>query len=160
MYDTSLAWITEIIDNLEAEANEAIEPPWANGAKILVEGIDASAIDEARLDFGPRHIVVRSQDEPLVLAAFSSLPCRSRPRLKPNCGRIERPGDGDLSLLAGSSIGHTSFPLNESEDFVARSSWLENDVAEGAVGTSSLLDNNVGEGALVTEASVPLGELI
>ena len=82
-----------------------IQPSWAHGAKILVEGFDSAIFDEIYIEpeLGPRHVVVREADQEELLAAFKDLPYRLKPRVKPSAGCVVCPHDGDTSLFAASS---------------------------------------------------------
>merc|ERR1712032_455942 len=74
-----------------------VQPPWANGAKILVEGVGPEHFDEV---LNPSHLVVYEADEPAVFEALQQLPWNLR-KLKPSVGRAVVPSD--LSLLDVSS---------------------------------------------------------
>jgi len=59
-----------------------IKPGWANGAKVFVPGLSATDVAEIRVDLLPRHVVALASDVQQILEALTSLPSRSRPRLK------------------------------------------------------------------------------
>jgi len=89
--------------------NVDISPLWANGAKILVEGIGRGDVEEARACFGgrvglgPQHVVVNKRDEAAIREALRKLPWERRPTLRAAGGRVDIPDDGDSAWLDCSS---------------------------------------------------------
>eukprot|EP00930_Biecheleria_cincta_P093478 TRINITY_DN8387_c0_g1_i1.p1 TRINITY_DN8387_c0_g1~~TRINITY_DN8387_c0_g1_i1.p1 ORF type:complete len:651 (-),score=100.65 TRINITY_DN8387_c0_g1_i1:289-2241(-) len=63
-----------------AERGAELKPPWGNGAKIFVEGVEPADFD---MELSPSHVVVREEDKDRILDALRALPYDSRPRLKP-----------------------------------------------------------------------------
>lgn len=90
-----------------------IKPGWANGAKVLVPGLNAEDVAETHIDLLPRHVVALTRDVQQILDALTSLPSRSRPRLKPSRPVVAIPVKGDISLFADVSCGSSSSSANE-----------------------------------------------
>jgi len=89
-----------------------IKPGWANGAKVFVPGLSATDVAEIRVDLLPRHVVALASDVQQILEALTSLPSRSRPRLKAGKPAVPIPGKGDISLFTDVSCGSGS-SINE-----------------------------------------------
>jgi len=68
------------------ERGAELQPDWANGAKLFVEGVGPEFFD---VHLCPRHVLVFAEDEALVHAVLRKLPYNFRPRLKPGSGRRE-----------------------------------------------------------------------
>jgi hypothetical protein len=85
-------WLNEICDNAilasppavkAMAAGAEIRPAWANGAKVLVQGLDPKDIkDVDRLR--SRHVIVLDEDVEELLRALLVLPPRVRPKLNYN----------------------------------------------------------------------------
>mmetsp|Transcript_182 Transcript_182/g.350 ORF Transcript_182/g.350 Transcript_182/m.350 type:complete len:411 (-) Transcript_182:404-1636(-) len=93
-----------------------VRPPWANGAKIFVDGLLPGDAGEFRAVFaqqprlGPNHVVLHEQDEPEFLEAFGRHMKRLHPRnrvtVKPQGGRLVLTNyslDAQRSAMAGPS---------------------------------------------------------
>jgi len=59
-----------------------VHPVWANGAKVLAEGVDPFVLDEARVIPAPWHVIVREHHEHEVYKTLRALPHEIRPKLK------------------------------------------------------------------------------
>merc|ERR1712183_980855 len=77
-----------------------ISPDWANGAKILVDGLTQAFMEEAGFppaDLRRSHVVVLPEDEKSVVDSLRSLSYRARPRVNNRTTitcQIEYPGEG------------------------------------------------------------------
>lgn len=105
---------TSLAHDMQA-AGVDVQPSWANGAKIFVEGLRPDMLEEARLELKPRHVVVYEGDEAYVLSALDSLPSKARPRLKPSAPAAVVPGDRDPCLLQDASAPTPSSSSQSSE---------------------------------------------
>lgn len=86
-----------------AERGAELQPPWAHGAKVLVEGLLPEHVEAPFAEvLLPRHVIVREEDVDGILAALQHLPYSVR-KLKPEVGRPLLPDD--LALLDVSSEG-------------------------------------------------------
>jgi len=78
-----------------------LKPDWANGAKVLVEGIGPEHVETPTVErLGPQHVLVNRDEQDELLEALSNLPYRIR-KLKPNAGIRSIPEQ--MSLLSMSS---------------------------------------------------------
>lgn len=97
-----------------AERGAVLQPAWANGAKVFVEGLQPECFDIA---LEPRHVVVYEQDVDEVLAVLWQLPYRSRPRPKPGSGISRVPEDSmersQLGAPPGSSVAVSEETVHE-----------------------------------------------
>eukprot|EP00930_Biecheleria_cincta_P040362 TRINITY_DN2765_c0_g1_i1.p1 TRINITY_DN2765_c0_g1~~TRINITY_DN2765_c0_g1_i1.p1 ORF type:complete len:871 (-),score=165.03 TRINITY_DN2765_c0_g1_i1:443-3055(-) len=106
-----------------------VHPPWANGAKILAEGVDPFVLDEARVIPAPWHVIVREFHEHEVYKTLrASLPYEIRPKLKRGCEKLivhdsDPKHEQARSLSPRSSCGSSaesfelqSAPASSSED--------------------------------------------
>jgi len=62
-----------------------MRPDWAQGAKVMMEGLTPDALSAAGVDpstLRAWNVVALKSDEPRILAAIASLPYRSRPRVR------------------------------------------------------------------------------
>jgi len=89
-----------------------VHPPWANGAKILAEGVDPFVLDEARVIPAPWHVIVREHHEHEVYKTLRALPHRIRPTLKRGCEKVfvhdRDPEHAELHNLSPSSSRSSS----------------------------------------------------
>ena len=74
-----------------------VSPSWADGAKILVPGIQQEDLQEHGVNLCDYHVIVYKSEVQLVREAFASMACRSRPRLaqEKGLGRRKRPSATD-----------------------------------------------------------------
>lgn len=93
-----------------ASCGEDVQPPWANGAKILVPGLTAElwSTGSPHINLGPYHVVMLPRDEADVMAALDAIG-RRRPRLKagPASRIVKLPADR-FELFADDSAVHSS----------------------------------------------------
>jgi len=90
------------VARLAAQRGIDVVPPWANGAKVLVDGVGPQHID-APMAVGalrPWRVIVSESDEAVLMAALQGLPYSIR-KIKPSNGR--NPVPGKLSLMSVSS---------------------------------------------------------
>jgi hypothetical protein len=94
---------TDLIRN-----GKIVQPPWANGAKVLVGDVDPDVVD---VDLCPRHVLVHEEDRDFLLVLLASLPYKVRPRLKPGCGLARVPSETsllqDLSVTSAAEYSST-----------------------------------------------------
>mmetsp|Transcript_88153 Transcript_88153/g.174964 ORF Transcript_88153/g.174964 Transcript_88153/m.174964 type:complete len:706 (+) Transcript_88153:38-2155(+) len=113
-----------------------VQPPWAHGAKIFVEGFDSSLANELDIELRPWHVVVSQTDEPLIHDALRHLPFNLK-KMKPGIGRRFVPGG--LDLMDVSSEGEHEV-LNDAQDIIeirVRRTFLEIPAPHGAPASSS-----------------------
>ena len=87
-----------------AEQGLEVQPTWANGAKIFVERITASDLEESRVELCPRHVVVWEEDEHLVDDALDQIPYKRRPRLKPPVHKVAVPSNSNVAVPSSSRV--------------------------------------------------------
>jgi len=85
-----------------------VQPPWANGAKILAAGITVESLADFPGELGLRNVVVYEADEPAIYAALQELPYGQRPRLKPMQGQWSVPSPDNLDCFLDVSAGSAS----------------------------------------------------
>ena len=94
-----------------ADRGLVLQPRWAHGAKVLVEGLGVQNLAAEGVDcFCPKHVLVSLEDEDSIHAALATLSYRVRPRLKPGCGRRE------LGIRCGSGSGGSHAFCRPSDD--------------------------------------------
>jgi len=92
----------------------ALQPAWANGAKIFVPAICHEDVQEAGVELRPRHVVAYEADLPEILHALEQLPSQSRPRLKPTRPVVAVPVPGDVTLFGDATSQDSNSRVAES----------------------------------------------
>jgi len=100
-FDSAL--LTSEVACSAAERGAELQPDWAHGAKIFVEGVGPEHFDA---DLCPRHVFVFAEDEASVHAALRQLPYNFRPRPKPGVGRREVSGFAALECSVSDEGEH------------------------------------------------------
>jgi len=93
-----------------------LKPAWANGAKVLLEGVQPELVDSTIEPLRPWHVIVAEKDEPSLLASLEHLPYTIR-KLRPS-GRAVVPDY--LSLLNVSSGTDSSSSSSRVSDGTAQ----------------------------------------
>eukprot|EP00435_Cladocopium_sp_Y103_P041272 s2939_g11.t1 len=114
------------------EMGQTLKPAWANGAKILVEGLTEETWTRACQDAGltmnlrPSDVVLPANALPNILGEIQKIPHSSRPRLKAGKGVISIPDLSQFRDLSDNGAGPSStvtFDSSSSSQDVSESGW-------------------------------------
>jgi len=81
-----------------------LQPAWANGGKVFVEGVSAELFDE---ELSAYQVVIREEDEPAIWASLEHLPYNVR-KLKPGVGWSCPPGRFTQFDISSCATSHAS----------------------------------------------------
>lgn len=96
-----------------------LKPAWANGAKVLLQGVRPERLDSTTGSLRPWHVIVAEEDEDSLLASLQHLRYVIR-KLRPDGRAVVPPTADSLSIFNVSSVAGSS----------SSSSWVSEDAAQ------------------------------